>query len=161
MFCLIHCRLLKRQSFTLSSVCSLHSHFIGLIISFQIGSNLVGPLMVSKGKSFHTKKSMISRMVVGEPEETFSNHRSYLAYVSTSSQLTFTHLPAHLVSSIQSQACISLIHLNLNRAGLPPIAPMNLYTWAFGLTCCRILLSLKRICDPPLNTIRGLFVCTW
>ena len=160
MFCLINCRLQKRQSFTISSVCSLHSHFIGLIVSFQIGSNLVGPSMVSKGKSFHTKKSMISRMVIGEPEEIFSKHRSHLVLDTTSSQLTFTHLPAHLVSSIQSQACIALIHLNLNRAGLPPIAPMNLYTWAFGLTCCRIFFNLKRICDPPLNTIRGLFVCT-
>ena len=159
MFSLIKCRLQKRQSFTLSSVCSLHKHFIGLIVSFQIGSNLVGPLMVSKGKSFHTKKSMISRMPFKEPEEIFSNPRCYIRVDRSSIQLAFTQSSASLVSSLQSQACIALIHLNLNRAGLPPIAPMNLYTWAFGLTCCRILLSLKRICDPPLNTISGLFVC--
>ena len=161
MFLLNKCRLQKRQLFTLTSVCSLHSHFIWHIVSFQIGSNLVGSLMVSKGKSFKAKKSMINRMALNEPEAISSNERCYKSLMKASIQLVFSHSSTSFVSSLQSQACITLIHLNLNRAGLPPIASMNLYTWAFGLTCCRVLLSFKRICGPPLNTIRGLFVYIW
>ena len=158
---LIKCWKQKRQAYTICSVCSLHSHFIGLLLAFQIGSNLVGRLMVSKGKSFHTKKSMTSRIIFKEPEESTSSQRSLAKLEYSIILLSFDSWPSKLVSSIQSQACVFLLHVNSNRAGLTPMGLMNLYTWAFGLTCSRVLLSLKRICDPTFNMIRGLFVCTW
>jgi hypothetical protein len=157
---LIKCWKQKRQASTICSVCSLHSHFIGLILAFQIGSNLVGSSMVSKGKSFHTKKSMTSRMIFKEPEEISTSLRCFAKLEYSIILLSFTGCPSCLVSSIQSQACVFLLHINSNRAGLTPMGLMNLYTWAFGLTCSRVLLSLKRICDPTFNMIKGLFVCT-
>jgi hypothetical protein len=59
-----------------------------------------------------------------------------------------------------SQSCFStrFLHLNDMRPGLPPIVNTNLYTSGFGLTSSRILVSLKRICDPRFNMIRALFV---
>jgi hypothetical protein len=157
---LIKCWKQKRQAYTIYAVCSLHSHIIGHILAFQIGSNLVGPLMVSKGKSFHTKKSMTSRMTFKEPEEIYTSLRCFAKLQCSTILLSYTSRPSCLVSSIQSQACVFLLHVNSNRAGLNTIGLMNLYTWAFGLTCSRVLLALKRICDPTFNMIRGLFVCT-
>jgi hypothetical protein len=157
---LIKCWKQKRLAFTFCSVCSLHKHFIGFIVSYQIGSNLVGSLLVSKGKSVHMKKSMSFSKAFQEPVGIYTIRRSYMKCDRSTNYKPFMSNQELYVSSVQSRGCLSLLHTNNNRAGLSPIGLMNLYTWAFGLTSCRISICLKRICDPTLNTIRGLFVCT-
>jgi hypothetical protein len=158
---LINCWKQKHLTYTLCSVCSLHKHFIGFIVSFQIGSNLVGSSLISKGKSVHIKKSMSSSRAIKEPVEIYTILRSCMKCEHSTIWSSFLSKQELHVSSEQSKGCLSMLHTNNNRAGLPPVGPMNLYTWAFGLTSCRISMCLKRICEPTLNRIRGLFVCTW
>jgi len=156
--------------FIICSVCSLLPHFSAKIVSFEIGSNLVGPLMMSLYQSSSTwmllvKKSAThpNQMLVQEqifPRIRFEN-KIQNALRNLTYKCTLYLAQGYItVSSIQSHACVLFLHLNSNRAGLSPIALLNLYTCAFGLTSCRILLSVKRICDPTFNMIRGLFVCT-
>lgn len=121
------------RSFSICSVCSLHNYFYGFIIAFQIGSNLVGTSLVKNGNFIAVKKSMTFRRVLKEPEQTFSMFRSL-------TRLAFVVNP-RCINSLQG--------------GL-----LNLYTWGFGLSCCRVSLSLKRICDSTFNSIKALFVCT-
>ena len=156
-----------RQVYTNWSVCSLDKHFTRLIVSFQIGSNLI-----SKGKrrsellcllrSFGimiVKKSAINLMACCS-EALLIFTRIRLAK-KMEAVILLRYKEGRLVSSIESQACKIFVHLNYNRAGQRPMGNTNLYTWAFGLTGLRIPLSLKRICDPTFNMIRGLFVCFW
>jgi hypothetical protein len=76
-------------------------------------------------------------------------------------RLLYPYKLQYAVSSIESSFSLALVHLNLNRAGLPAMLNTNLYTLGFGLTSCRLVgLSLKRICGPRFNMIKALFVAT-
>lgn len=125
------------RSFSICSVCSLHNYFYGFIIAFQIGSSLVGTSLVKNGNFIAVKKSMTFRRVLKEPEHSFSIFRSFTRLALVVNPRCINSLQEGLVSSIQAHSCLTLLHLNYNRAGLSPIGLLNLYTWGFGLLCCR------------------------
>jgi hypothetical protein len=119
-------------------------------------------MLISKGKSFgiiYVKTHAINLKACIELFQIFTRNR--LASLISSRYLSRYKLTQRLVSSIESQACLLFVHLNYNRAGIRPAGNSNLYTWAFGLTGRKGSLSLKRICDPTFNMIRGLFICIW
>ena len=142
----------------LLSLSCRHKHFSALLVSFEIGSNLVGPLLVSKGKSLLcVKKNAIKLLALKEPEQIFTRTRVSLIIDAALIILTSNGYPIfNLLSSIQARACLTLLHFNCNRAGLTPMGLHYLYIWAFGLSSWHNSLSTKRICEPTLNTIRGL-----
>ena len=150
-----------KSGYTNWSVCSLHSHFSSLILSFQIASNLVSASFPPKSSILMVKKSAIKVMgcwpsKLSEPLDIFTRIR--LAN-KIEAVVLLTYKEGRLVSSMESRGCNSLVHLNCNRAGQPPIANSNVYTWAFGLAGLRASSSIKRIYGSTLNTIKGLFVC--
>ena len=133
---------------------------ICLILSFQIGSNLLG-LHIKSGVGLGlclVKKSAMNLWYQSEDRELLSGIRLLLKIQG----LILPYKLQYPVSSIQSSFSLIFVHLNLNRAGLAAILNTNLYTLGFGLTNCRFMkLSLKRICDPRFNMIRALFMpCT-
>ena len=129
----------KQRQFNVCSVCSLQSHFIGIMMSYQIGSNLLGSSMISKGKLFIIKKSMTFQIFFTKPVEIYKSLRTFTKLKMSISLSNLHSMNDKLVSSMQSKSCLTLLHINLNRAGITPTSLMNLYTWSFGLSCCRIV----------------------
>lgn len=137
---------------------SLHNHFRieSVILSFQIGSNFT---LFGKGRDLGTciilvKKQGMNLWYLSKEDSLSSGSRLLLKMLHLYSFKYWTPGPS------MSQSCFStlILHLNDMRPGLPPIVNTNLYTSGFGLTSSRILVSLKRICDPRFNMIRALFV---
>lgn len=138
---------------------SLHNHFRidSVILSFQIGSNLQGALFgLRKGQQvllILVKKQGMNLWYLSQ-DELCSCDRSTMKIIITTNK----EIPTARPSISQSSFSTLILHLNDMRPGLTPIVSTNLYTFGFGLTSSRILLSLKRICDPRFNMIRALFV---
>jgi hypothetical protein len=138
---------------------SLHNHFRidSVILSFQIGSNLQGTLFgLKKGQQvilILVKKQGMNLWYLSQ-DELCSCDRILSKLIFRTNQIH----PTARASMSQSSFSTLILHLNDMRPGLPPIVCTNLYTFGFGLTTSRILLSFKRICDPRFNMIKALFV---
>ena len=141
---------------------SRFKRLVCLILSFQIGSNLLGQALArlsSRRQSNRLSlKSAINLCYLqrNHTKQLLSGIRVLLKIQA----LLIHRVPLqYAVSCIES--CFSLIYLDLdlNRAGLAAMLKTNLYTLGFGLTSCRLIkLWVKRICDPRFNMIRALFV---
>ena len=157
---------------SVSSGCQVQ-RMICLILSFQIGSNLLG----LENAAYKLFRQMTSGLGLGiillkksaiKPTESISQgytSRELLSGIrlllKIQGRLLYPYKLQYAVSSIESSFSLIFVHLNLNRAGLAAMLNTNLYTLGFGLTSCRLIkLSVKRICDPRFNMIRALFVCT-
>ena len=139
--------------------------FTHLILSFQIGSNLVA-LHLSLRPPLSLKKSAMNLWYVKQDRELNSRIR-LLFKIQGVSNCMKSILMQYGVSSIQSS--FSLIMADRNNwqtqlFSLRAILNTNLYTLGFGLTSCPLIklnkLSLERICDPLTIMIRALFVST-
>ena len=153
---------------SVSSGCQVQ-RMICLILSFQIGSNLLG---LENGHLFRIMTSGLGLGIILlkksaiKPTESISQgytSRELLSGIrlllKIQGRLLYPYKLQYAVSSIESSFSLIFVHLNLNRAGLAAMLNTNLYTLGFGLTSCRLIkLSLKRICDPRFNMIRALFV---
>ena len=136
--------------------------FMSVILSFQIGSNLVA-LDLAR---LSLKKSAMNLWYVKQDRELNSRIR-LLFKIQGVSNCMKSILMQYGVSSIQSS--FSLIMADRNNwqtqlFSLRAILNTNLYTLGFGLTSCPLIklnkLSLERICDPLTIMIRALFVST-
>lgn len=148
-----------KDRFSIYSAFSLVQRMISRILSFLIGSNLLGLKLVSGLGSIGiilVKKSAMKLWYQEEVRQFFTGIRLLLKIQGL---ILYPYILQYPVSSIQSSFSLIFVHLNLNRAGLGAMLNTNLYTLGFGLTRDRSLtLSLKRICDPRFNMIRALFV---
>jgi hypothetical protein len=130
-----------------------------LILSFQIGSNLVAldlpPLSL--------KKSAMNLWYLKQDRELNSRIR-LLFKIQGVSNCMKSILMQYGVSSIQSSFSLMMADRNnwqTQLFSLGPILNTNLYTLGFGLTSFKLnKLSLERICDPLTIMIRALFVST-
>ena len=124
--------------------------FMSLILSFQIGSNLVAldlpPLSL--------KKSAMNLWYLKQDRELNSRIR-LLFKIQGVSNCMKSILMLLGVSSIQSSFSLMMADRNnwqTQLFSLGPILNTNLYTLGFGLTSCPLIklnkLSLERICDP-------------
>ena len=125
---------------------------ISVILSFQIGSNLLGLGLAI----IVVKKSAMKVWYQEEVGELFTGIR-VLSQIQA--LILYPYKMQYPVSSIQSCFSLIFVDLNLNRAGLGAMLNTNLYSLGFGLSSCRLIkLSLKRICDPRFNMIRALIL---
>ena len=147
----------------------LASLFIHLILSFQIGSNLVALDLVVLAPEVYTKtlkKSAMNLWYLKQDRELNSRIRLLFKIQGVSNCMKSIH-QQYGVSSIQSSFSLmmaSLSNWQTQLFSLGPILNTNLYTLGFGLTSCPLIklnkLSLERICDPLTIMIRALFVST-
>ena len=142
--------------------------FTHLILSFQIGSNLVAlHLSLRTGRSPSTSsKSAMNLWYVKQDRELNSRIR-LLFKIQGVSNCMKSILMQYGVSSIQSSFSLMMADRNnwqTQLFSLRAILNTNLYTLGFGLTSCPLIklnkLSLERICDPLTIMIRALFVST-
>ena len=143
--------------------------FMSLILSFQIGSNLVALDLVVLAPEVYTKtlkKSAMNLWYLKQDRELNSRIR-LLFKIQGVSNCMKSILMLLGVSSIQSSFSLMMADRNnwqTQLFSLGPILNTNLYTLGFGLTSCPLIklnkLSLERICDPLTIMIRALFVST-
>ena len=147
----------------------LASLFIHLILSFQIGSNLVALDLVVLAPEVYTKtlkKSAMNLWYLKQDRELNSRIHSF-SQIQRLSNCMKSIVMQYGVSSIQSSFSLMMADRNnwqTQLFSLGPILNTNLYTLGFGLTSCPLIklnkLSLERICDPLTIMIRALFVST-
>ena len=141
---------------------------ICLILSFQIGSHLLGlkllNSLVTSGSSSKPANILVKNNAMrGQHQASYQEDNTQLLsgirlLEKIQGLILYPYKLQYPVSSIQSSFSRISMDLNLNRSGLPAMLNTNLYTLGFGLTSCRLIkLSLKRICDPRFNMIRALF----
>ena len=165
-------RFLSPMTMQSSFCCALWQvqRMICLILSFQIGSHLLGlkllnSLVTSGSSSFPSRANILvkNNAMRGQHQASYQEDNTQLLsgirlLEKIQGLILYPYKLQYPVSSIQSSFSRISIDLNLNRSGLPAMLNTNLYTLGFGLTSCRLIkLSLKRICDPRFNMIRALF----
>ena len=138
--------------------------FMSVILSFQIGSNLVALDFPTQTPPLSLKKSAINLSYLKQDRELNSRIRLLFKMQGVSNCMK-SILMLLGVSSIQSSFSLmmaSLSNWQTQLFSLGPILNTNLYTLGFGLTSCPLIklnkLSLERICDPLTIMIRALFV---
>ena len=136
--------------------------FTHLILSFQIGSNLVA-LDLAR---LSLKKSAMNLWYLKQDRELNSRIR-LLFKIQGVSNCMKSILMQYGVSSIQSSFSLMMADRNnwqTQLFSLRAILNTNLYTLGFGLTSCPLIklnkLSLERISDGLTIMIRALFVST-
>ena len=133
--------------------------FMSLILSFQIGSNLVA-LDLAR---LSLKKSAMNLWYLKQDRELNSRIHSF-SQIQRLSNCMKSIVMQYGVSSIQSSFSLMMADRNNCQTqlfSLGPILNTNLYTLGFGLSSCPLIklnkLSLERICDPLTIMIRALF----
>ena len=136
--------------------------FMSVILSFQIGSNLVA-LDLAR---LSLKKSAMNLWYLKQDRELNSRIR-LLFKIQGVSNCMKSILMQYGVSSIQSSFSLMMADRNNCQTqlfSLGPILNTNLYTLGFGLSSCPLIklnkLSLERISDGLTIMIRALFVST-